>query len=150
VVFNYTAGEDVLLPLDPAQRVPAYNLRKPGLQQLRNDIQQGTTTLVVPDVDQLGNYRVLGIETDAKFERGFSVNLDVAASNLARIDEQQLAEILGETQFRLARNREEIDRNVSAGRVGRELFPLLMVAVAVVLGLEHLLSNLFYREGIRR
>src|SRR5262249_4354939 len=37
-VFNYTAGEDVILALDPAQRIPAYLLRKPGLQQLRNDI----------------------------------------------------------------------------------------------------------------
>jgi len=46
----------------------------------------------------------------------------------------------------LAHDREQIDRELSAGRVGRELFPLLIALVAVVMGIEHVLANRFYRE----
>jgi len=37
--------------------------------------------------------------------------------------------------------------NVSTGRVGRELFSWLILAAALVLGLEHVLANRFYREA---
>lgn len=144
VVFNYTAGEDVLLPLDPAQRIPAYNLRKPGLQQLRNDIQQGTTTLVVPDVDQLGNYRVTGIETDAKFERGFSVNADAAESRLDRLAKDELDSHFGKERYSVARDMESLQRNVKTGRLGREAFPLIVLLLLAVFVGEHVVANRFY------
>ena len=37
-------------------------------------------------------------------------------------------------KFRLARTREQIDRDISMGRVGRELFPPLILIVALVSG----------------
>jgi hypothetical protein len=46
---------------------------------------------------------------------------------------------------RTARTRQEIEVRVGLGRVGRELFPALILAVVVVLGAEHLLSNRFYQ-----
>jgi hypothetical protein len=49
-------------------------------------------------------------------------------------------------KFRLAHTREQIDRDISAGRVGRELFPPLIVLLAAVLALELFVSNRFYRE----
>ncbi len=42
--------------------------------------------------------------------------------------------------------REEIEVRVGQGRVGRELFPSLIVALAIVLGIEQLLANRFYRN----
>ena len=60
--------------------------------------------------------------------------------------ETELAELLGEGNFRIARNRNEIDRNVNIGRVGQELFPYLIGLVAVAMACEHWLSNRFYRE----
>ena len=79
--------------------------------------------------------------------RGFSVNLAPEATRLDRIDEQQLKRVFGEQSFHVARNKEQIDRHVSLDRVGRELFPLLIALVAIVLGCEHVLSNRFYREA---
>ena len=44
--------------------------------------------------------------------------------------------MFGPVKFHLARTREQIDRDISTGRVGRELFPPLILIVALVLGLE--------------
>ena len=44
------------------------------------------------------------------------------------------------------RNRDEIDRSVSAGRVGQELFPYLIVLLVLVLAGEQVLANRFYQD----
>jgi len=144
VVYNYTAGEDVMLAVDPALRIPAYLLRKPGLQQLRNDIPPGTTNLMVPEIDQLGNYRVLGIETDAKFERGFSVNADAAESRLDRLSKEELDSRLGSDRYSIARDVENLQRNVKTGRLGREAFPVIVFILLLVFLGEHFIANRFY------
>ena len=72
-----------------------------------------------------GNYRIQAGGGEEAVDLGFSVNLPAEISRLDRIDGEQLKTLFGDTPFRLAHDREEIDRNVSAGRVGHELFPLL-------------------------
>ena len=47
-------------------------------------------------------------------------------------------------KYRLARGREQLDRDVSLGRVGWELFPFLILAAALLLAAEHLLASRFY------
>ncbi|HEY2251402.1 MAG TPA: BatA and WFA domain-containing protein [Planctomycetaceae bacterium] len=143
-LFNYTSGEDVILALNPAQRIPAYLLRKPGLQQLRNDIAPGTSNLIIPEVDQLGNYRVTGVETDAKFERGFSVNPPADESKLDRLAKDDLDGHLGPERYSIARDIENLQRNVKTGRLGREAFPLVVLILLVVFVGEHLVANRFY------
>jgi hypothetical protein len=144
-LFNYTAGDDVILALNPAQRIPAYRLRKPGLQQLNNDIPPGTTNLVIPGVDQLGNYRVWGVETDVKFERGFSVNPPADESKLDRLSKEDLDSHLGPERYSIARDIENLQRNVKTGRLGREAFPLVVLLLLTVFVGEHLVANRFYK-----
>ena len=94
-----------------------------------------------------GNYRVrAGGDTDG-VNQGFSANLSPEASRLNRVTPDRLKEVFGDLSFRLAKNKEEIDRNVSLDRVGRELFPFLIALVAILLAVEHLLANRFYREA---
>jgi hypothetical protein len=66
---------------------------------------------------------------------------------LARAAPDRLNEVLGSGRFRLAKNRDEITRDVGEARIGREFYPYLLVLLAVVLGLEHLFSNRFYRRN---
>jgi hypothetical protein len=94
-----------------------------------------------------GNYRVRAGGDKDGVNRGFSVNLAPEASQLKRIDEAELKRLFGEQTFHVARSQEQIDRHVSLDRVGRELFPLLIAVVAIVLGVEQVLSNRFYREA---
>jgi hypothetical protein len=142
--YNYLAGQDVTLSLDPALKIPAYMLGKPGLQQLRHEIPPGTTNLVVPDVDQLGNYDVRGMDTEAKFERGFSVNADPAESRLDRLSKDELDSHLVIDRYSIARDIENLQRNVKTGRLGREAFPLVVLILLIAFVGEHLVANRFY------
>ena len=55
-------------------------------------------------------------------------------------------ELFGENRYKLARSRKDIQREVGESRVGREFYPYLLVLLALVLSLEHLLANRFYRR----
>jgi hypothetical protein len=145
-VFNYTAGENVILALDSSQRIPAYQLHKPGLQQLKSDIQPGATSLVLQESDQLGNYYVQGVETDARFERGFSVNSDPAESRLERLSSSDLDAHLGAERYSLARDIENLQRAVKTGRLGREAFPMAVLALLIFFVAESVVANRFYKS----
>ena len=78
--------------------------------------------------------------------RGFSVNIPAASTDLTRLSRDEFTDLLGKDRFRLSRGRDEIERDVNLGRTGREMYPLLIVLVAIALGLENLLANKFYRR----
>jgi hypothetical protein len=144
--LNYPAGQPAVLHIDPNKRFSTVLVSTPRGESLRlspnpqNDVL--ITTTGAP-----GNYRVrAGGDTDG-INLGFSANLAAEASRLNRVAPERLKEVFGDLSFHLAKNKEEIDRNVSLDRVGRELFPLLIALVAVLLAIEHLLANRFYREA---
>ena len=141
--LNHVAGQAAVLSLDPDLQTRNYLLTAPdGLKfTLTADLKQDL--LVITSTDQVGNYRV---EAAGGFQRGFSVNLAPRQTELARLPIEELKEIFGPFEFRVAESRQEIDRDISTGRVGRELFPPLMLLLAVVLAGEMLVSNRFYRE----
>ena len=101
--------------------------------------------LAITTTEQVGNYRLLSGGA-GRLDLGFSVNYATEQTQLERISEGELAGIFGPVKFRLARTQQQIDRDISAGRVGRELFPSLILIIAIVLALESLVSNRFYRE----
>ncbi|MBI3860723.1 MAG: BatA domain-containing protein [Planctomycetia bacterium] len=142
--FNYTAGDDVIIPMTANQAVPAYLLRKPGLQQLREDIPAGTTNLIVKGADQLGNYRVTGVDADVKFERGFSVNPPADESRFDRLGKDDLDAHLGPERYSVARDIENLQRNVKTGRLGREAFPLVVLLLLAAFVGENFVANRFY------
>lgn len=143
-VYNYQIGEPVRVTLDPALAVLAYLLRKPLLQQLRSDVPPGAAQFIVNDVDQIGNYRLTGADAAIKFARGFSVNADGSESNLQRMTKDDLDMRLGTERYSLARDINNLQRNVRAGRLGREAFPLLAVILLAVFVGEHWIANRFY------
>ena len=79
--------------------------------------------------------------------RGFSVNLPESASQLTRLAREDLDELLGAGRYHFARSQDEIVLGVGEARMGREFYPFLLPLLALILGLEHLLANRFYRRG---
>ncbi len=77
---------------------------------------------------------------------GFSVNYAAGQTRLDRMTEGELAGVFGPVKYQLPRTRRQIDRDVHVGRIGRELYPPLILIVALLLGLEMLLANRFYKE----
>jgi aerotolerance regulator-like protein len=143
-LLNYFAGQPAVLQLPSTARFPTYTVTTPRDQFPQSPDKNNALT--VTSTESPGNYRVRA-GGEQGIDRGFSVNLPVEASRLDRISEKDLSSVFGDVKFRVARDREQIDREVNTGRVGRELFPLLIVIVALVLGLEHVLANRFYRQA---
>jgi hypothetical protein len=94
--LNYITGATVVLKLPP-DKPQSYLVKRiaddplsaaddsPPVRKTANPQQP---EIRVDDTERPGNYRVTAGGDEGGFERGFSVNLDVAASNLARIDER--------------------------------------------------------------
>jgi hypothetical protein len=145
VRLNYLAGQTAVLRLSPEEQVTSFVLQMPDGEAVRQSLTPGQQELTVASTEELGNYRVRAGGQQGRLDRGFSVNCSPEMSRLQRADTKHIIEVLGSERVRTARTRQEIEVRVGLGRVGRELFPALILAVVVVLGAEHLLSNRFYQ-----
>lgn len=143
--LNYTAGQTVTLRLDRADARARYLVRSPDdlTFPVAADLKRGVLTVTA--TDQAGNYTVeAGGRTGVR--RGFSVNLAARQTVLRRVDEDALKQVFGPLEFRLARDRKQLEGKQRQARVGRELFAPLVILLVIVLAGEHLLANRFYRE----
>lgn len=151
--LNYLAGQTAVLPLPGASSIASYVLQTPGAggganrpPAVRQSITPGQQDLSIASTEALGNYRVQAGGREGGLDRGFSVNCGPEMSRLDRTSPEHIAQMLGKERVRSARTREEIEVRIGQGRVGRELFPMLILAVAIVLGAEQLLANRFHRS----
>jgi hypothetical protein len=144
--LNYTAGETAVVHIDAGDGYPMVSLTTPRGDQIRTPLDDKQSAVLVTSTEAAGNYRIQAGGGPQAIDLGFSVNLPSDVSQLDRVNDDDLKAVFGETPFRLAHNRDEIDRNISAGRVGQELFPYLIVLLAVILGCEQVLSNRFYQD----
>jgi hypothetical protein len=144
--FNYLSGETAVVHPDAAERHPMVSLTTPRGHQIRVPVDEAQNAIVVTSTETPGNYLLQAGGGERRVDLGFSVNLPQQVSQLDRASVDDLKRVFGDVPFRLAHNREEIDRSVSAGRVGQELFPYLIVLLALVLGCEQVLSNRFYQD----
>jgi hypothetical protein len=144
--LNYFAGQTAVLPLDAQSQRRTYLLSPPGELPFPLSADPKERLLAITATDQAGNYRVQAGGSASGVDLGFSVNLAAEQTELDRITPAELTEVFGPFRYRLARTREQIDRDISMGRVGRELFSALILMVAVVLLTEHVVANRFYKE----
>jgi hypothetical protein len=143
--LNFHAGQAVLLPLSASEQVTNYVLQLPDGSALRQPLTPGQTDLSIASTEMVGNYRLRAGGQQGKLDRGFSVNVPAESSRLERASAAAIANTLGKERTRVARTRDEIEVRVGLARRGRELFPVLILALALVLATEGLLANRFYR-----
>jgi hypothetical protein len=144
--LNYTAGGTAVVRLQADEQQPMYVLSTPRGDQIRTPPSEAQDAVVVTSTEMPGNYKLTAGGSDKQVNLGFSVNLPASVSDLNRASDEDLRAALGDGAFHLAHNRDEIDRNVSAGRVGQELFPYLIVLLVLVLAAEQVLANRFYQD----
>jgi len=143
--LNYVAGQTVVLPLTSDEQVTSYVLSMPDSSAVRQPLTPGQEDLSIAATEAIGNYRVRAGGQQERLDRGFSVNLPADVTRLERVNSAEIVKTLGDERARIARTRDEIEVEVGQGRVGRELFPTLILAVALVLAAEQWLSNRFYK-----
>ncbi len=144
--MNYLAGQTVVLPLAPDEQVSSYVLQLPDSSAVRQSLAAGQHDLSISSADAVGNYRVRAGGENERLDRGFSVNAPAEVGRLERVEAPELVKSLGSERTRIARTRNEIELRVGVGRIGRELFPVLILAVALIMAAEQLLANRFYES----
>ncbi|MEN6452468.1 MAG: BatA domain-containing protein [Thermoguttaceae bacterium] len=144
--LNYMAGQTAVLQLDAAARRRGYMLFTPDGQATPYAADLSRRELPISTTDTVGNYRLQAAGGAGGASLGFSVNYATAETQLDRLTDRELSAVFGPQKFRLARTKQQIDRDVSLGRTGRELYPPLILLIAVILGLELLVANRFYKE----
>jgi hypothetical protein len=144
--FNYLAGEEVVVRADNEAPLTKYLLRKPSGQQLAGTVPAGAATFAIRETDQLGHYGVSSADPQSKFASGFSVNAPGSESDLRRLNADDLALFFGDKRFSMARDMATLQRHVATGRLGEEVYPLLLILVLLVFCGEHLVANWFYSE----
>jgi len=149
VQLNYFAGQTAVIELDPDKEYRSYVLTPPEpseTAEVRLTPDLDRHLLLVTSTQNEGNYRVQAGGTRSGVDYGFSVNLAPEQTDLERLGEEGLAEVFGSQPYQVARSRDQLEIKVAQGRVGRDLFPLSILVVAIALALEHVVANRFYRQ----
>ena len=141
--LNYQVGDHVVLTNDPARQPDRYQLFVADDEPYETLAQQGTISIRY--TQRHGTYRLKG-QQGGLVLRGFSVNIPTLETDLQRLEDDALAGWLGPDRFHLARKKEAIEVDIRQAREGRELYPLLILALVLVLAIEHFLANRFYRD----
>jgi hypothetical protein len=142
--LNYLAGETAVLANEPDRDPQRYQLFTP-LEEPQ-EIAARDRQLTVRFTERAGAYRLKGYRGEPVV-RGFAVNFATEVTDLTRLSREDLDTQLGAKRYQLARSRDEIVREVGETRVGREFYSYLIAILALVLGVEHLLANRFYRRN---
>jgi hypothetical protein len=147
----FEAGHDVILPLDPARPAKNYLVQGPDRKE-NNTLSPPVTSeaLVVSTPQKLGQWTVKpgdGNGTSAE-PLGFSINPPASESQFVPLEEKDLNALFGDKKhYNLADSPDKLEELVKGVRIGRELFPWLMVLILLIVTLENLLANRFYRES---
>jgi hypothetical protein len=148
--LTYNAGEDVRLPIDPSKRFSTFTIQGPGAKSgdtLGEPVSGGT--LFIPAPPRVGPWTVTASRPDGGTRQvlGFSVNPPPDETKIVPMTEADLTAVFGgKDRYQLADDTKSLNRVVKNQRVGRELFPLLMLLILLVVSAENVLANTFYRE----
>lgn len=145
--YNFRVGSNARLTLPSELPRTNFAISVPSGEIFTQNSVPGEKHLILTRTNDPGNYVVRGTSAEGPVELGFSVNLPRSASLLQRIEPAELEEIFGEHPYQVARTKEEITRAQGTGRVGQELFPLLMVLLVIILSAETFVSNRFYKPA---
>ncbi|NDC54392.1 MAG: hypothetical protein EBZ74_08900 [Planctomycetia bacterium] len=139
---NIVAGRPAVLHV--ARRdVPAAFVRTPAGEDFPAVIDAARGTVTVTATRVPGNYAVRAGGAEGGLATGFSANLDPAATDVARLDDDLLRAVLGPAA-RLANTKDELVRDVNLERVGAELSGWLLLLVAAAVAGDWILANRFH------
>ncbi|QDU09159.1 BatA domain-containing protein [Gimesia aquarii] len=143
---NYLAGEVASYQWPASANPPvSFLLRTPDLKQLPITVEQGKSSVLIPDTTAMGHYQLINNSNNqTRLATGFSVNVSARESNFQPISVEELNQFLGEGRYSLSRDMEGLKRTIRSERLGVEIFPMLAALLLIVFCLEHFTANYFY------
>jgi hypothetical protein len=142
--YNFQVGEAVDIHVPASERFNEYLVARPRFRQTRGQTNPDESSLLITDANDPGTYRVRADDDGATFEFVFATNMVDAESDLTVADTEMLDSILGEDNYSQVVDPEELERVVQVGRLGIEVFPVLLGLLILLFCLEHLMANFFY------
>jgi hypothetical protein len=147
--LNYFCGQTPQVPAPPSSSVPPYTLDGPGLAVAETNVKvvEGETRLALPQAVATGNYAVR--DGNKRVVSGCSLNVRPQESALERVPAEEIESALGkDTLLQVGRTISLKDALLGMRPPPVELLPWLMMTVLVVLTVESLLANRFYRRSV--
>jgi hypothetical protein len=141
---NHTVGSEVSLPLDREHKLKKVVIRMPDFKQRPQEIADGAKSILLRDLTTVGSYQADSAEGDVAYHSGFSLNLPASESDLRRLEAMDLDTMFGEGRYRLS-NRDNIERTVEEGRLGQEVYSIIVALLVMVFSLEQFTATWFYR-----
>jgi hypothetical protein len=144
--FNFICGQTVTVPV-PTSPTLVYRLFGPDAAGVNVPRAKGENELRITQAVQPGNYAVFDPTTEKRVA-SFSLNSPPEESQLDRVPVEQIESLLGAGTV-LAVDRGSSLADAIQGHLLQpiELFPWLMILVLLVLAVENLLANKFYKRG---
>jgi len=142
---NGIVGSPITIRIDPAPLDRNCVLRMPDLKQLPKEIPKLADSLTLRDLTAPGQYELVTADDSTSFAAGFSLNLPAAESDLTKFTTADLDELLGEQRYALSRNLDDLVRSVQAGRLGQEVFGLVLAILIAIFVMEQIAGAWFYR-----
>lgn len=146
--LNYESGQDAVLAIDPTRPFKNYTVQSADgktTQRLSPPANSDSLVIVSPTI---GQWEVTGSNPEGESRKlGFSVNPDPRETQFTPLQTQDLDKLFGKDKYKLADDAGSLSQVVAIGRIGREIFPLLMALILILVTLENLLANRFYRES---
>lgn len=139
--LNYAVGEAATIAtagLGANQRLQIFQP-----QNTWQDVAASGDILTYRFTDTPGTFRLRNANMVSK-QRGFSVNVPLAETDLQRVDNSTIDDLLGPGNYLVAKDRDQINRRIGEARHGRDFYPWILLLVAIVLGVEFLMANRFY------
>jgi hypothetical protein len=145
--LNYQCGQPVTVPMPPPPFSPPFTLQGPDLTPSESGVPapDNSPTLAITQALGPGNFTV--VDAKGKPFAGFSLNIRAEEGNLERVPVEDIEAALGKDVV-LAPERKLNVGDVLQSRWAPpvELLPYLMMFLLLVLTVESLLANFFYRR----
>lgn len=144
--FNFYPNDAVTFANDRENPISEYLLRKPAGAQVPGSVAADADSIWIDNTNELGHYLIKPRSEGRPIS--FSINHDPAESDFTRVQASDLDNMLGEGRYSVARDVESLTRSVTAGRLGVEVFPIILGIVLILFCLELLSANRFYEADL--
>jgi hypothetical protein len=145
--LNFRVGQPLVSSLPEDAQGLRYQLFGPdgnpvAVEAVDGQLPLGTAQLA-------GNYWLRGASAENP-DVGLSVNLPQNATDLQRLEDQQVIDWLGTTQSRLIRRREDVDLGMGGTTDAQPLYASLILLAVFLWFLEWFVATYFYRSFGKR
>jgi hypothetical protein len=142
---NDLIGSEVTMPIDRDRRLKKVVVRMPDFKQRPQEIAAGAKNLQLRDLATVGSYQIDSAEGEIDYHTGFSLNLSPRECDLKRLEKRDLDSMFGEGRYSLNRDPASLERNVQTGRLGQEVYSIIVALLITVFALEQFTAAWFYK-----